>query len=432
MRSHCDCRKSGPILFEKVVSEQAQGSLVFVAKIIILYYCLSPFLYLLRTVFGDSGLTAILLRASQPTLFVITLFFACFQNRFVLNRYSLILVLLGLYGLCIAIFQDNKLVDLLGGLLHFATGLTLLIYFSQLEHLGLDRFIRILSYSTLVSYSLVIGLMYGLPYLLGFHIYLGLACQILIVVFFYHFQKKRFAFCVWAAFLILISGKRGVLVALSLGFVLSLLPFIRQVSMAHLIKALAFIGCVGFLLSYLPLTTDKLLQKYSYHENASMDDYSAGRWNEVLSAYDAWASSPLRVVFGSGFGFNYTYVHQASHLRDQEDYKNVHFSYLNPLIILGLPMALVYYSCLFLLFIKLFQHVNLDLSYLKWSSLTYLIYACFVFNLFDEPIFWMINGILMQYRQGRLRESLGKYQTETSAGPDHDGGIACKNSSLWL
>jgi hypothetical protein len=107
---------------------------------------------------------------------------------------------------------------------------------------------------------------------------------------------------------------------------------------------------------------------------------------------------PRAIVIGSGFGFTYTYVYAQTTIADVQDYKNVHFSYLNPPIIFGLPMSLIYYGCLFLMFLKVFRNTNPRFMFMKWACFTYIIYACFVFNLFDEPIFWMINGLLFNQR----------------------------------
>lgn len=374
-----------------------ETSLIFIAKIIILYYSVSPFLYLIRTLSGDTGISAVLLRVSQPILFFFTFLFCFLQNKFKLNTYSLILLLIGFYGLLIAIFQQNKTMDMLAGVLHFMTGIMVFIYFYNSNELNIDKFMRFLSYSALICYSLVIGFIYCLPWLFGFRIYLGLACQVLIIVFFYNVQKKNYFLSLLSVLLILISGKRGVFVALLLGFLISLLPLIKKLNIVNALQIMAFIAIGTSLVLFTPISNEQLLHKYTFSEKTTVDDYSAGRFNEILSAYESWTSSLENIIIGSGFGFNYTYVHHASKIADTEDYKNIHFSYLNPLIILGVPIALIYYACLFFLFIKLFQ--NVKLAHLKWASITYLIYACFVFNLFDEPIFWMINGLLGSWQK---------------------------------
>lgn len=368
----------------------------FIAKLIVLYYSISPFLYLLRTLSGDSDLTAIILRTSEPLLMLLTLYACFFQNKFKLNAYSFTLILLGLYGLSIAIVQENKLMGALAGYVHFMTGIILFIYFyGSKEGLNIDKFMRILSYSTLTCYSIVIAVMYGLYFLLGIHIYLGLACQILIIALFYNFRARRFLLSFFSLFLIIISGKRGVFVALLAG---STIAFLASMGRLHFTRSIKIFVVVAALISLvivaLPMASEKLLNKYTYNEKATVDDYSAGRWNEVISAYEWWSSNIENVVIGSGFGFTYTYIHSQRKMADTEDYKNVHFSYLNPLIIFGVPVTTAYFLCLFLIFIRIFRNPDHSLNYMRLSSLTYLIYACFVFDLFDEPIFWMINGLL--------------------------------------
>ena len=371
----------------------------FIAKLVVLYYAISPFLYLLRTLSGDVGITSFILRFFEPFLLVSTLFSCFLQNRFKLNAYILTFFLLGFYGVIIAIVQDNRLVDIVAGYSHFMTGILLFIYFySSGKNLNIDRFMMVLSYATLSCCLAVLGFMYCMPYILGFHIYLGLACQVLIMVFFYNLHKRRFFQCILSVLLIILSGKRGVLVALLIGYILSLIFLLHRAKLKNIVKLLfAFVLISSIVVLVLPVTSEQLIKKYTYNEQATVDDYSAGRWNEVTSAYEGWVNNVENVILGSGFGFTYTYIHFLTKLADTEDYKNVHFSYLNPIIIFGVPVATLYYICLGLLFIRLFRRVDPSISYLKWSSLTYLIYACFVFNLFDEPIFWMINGVLFSY-----------------------------------
>ena len=382
--------------------EAIKQSIGFIAKIVILYYSVAPFLYLLRALSGDTGITAIILRTSEPLLLIATFSVCCLQNKFKLNRYSFTLILLGIYGLFIAVFQENKIMDAMAGYSHFMTGIMLFIYFyCSGMRLNIDNFMKILSYVTLTCYSIALAAMYGLPFILGFHIYLGLACQVLIMVFFYNFQKRRVFLCILSVLLIIISGKRGVMVALFAGIIISLFFSLRHLRLKKVAKiSFALILVLSLIVLVLPVTNEQLLNKYTYSEKETVDDYSAGRWNEVISAYEGWSSTIENMIIGSGFGFTYTYIHSLTKIADTEDYKNVHFSYLNPIIILGIPLALIYYICLLLLFIKIFQNVNPSFSYLKWSSLTYLIYACFVFDLFDEPIFWMINGVLFSYSDG--------------------------------
>lgn len=363
---------------------------------IILYYSVSPFLYLLRALYGDADITAIVLRTSQPVLMLLTTTVCIFQGKFKLNAYSFTLLLLGVYGLSMAVFQENKMTDFIAGYLHFMTGIILFIYFYN-SHKGLnvDKFIRILSYAALACYSIVLALLYSLNLLFDAHIYLGLACQVLIIVFFYNFQTRRFFLCFLTLFLIIVSGKRGVFVALFAGIFIAFLTSIAQLEFKRSLKIFFGIAIVALLtLLVLPQTGEKLMDKYIFSENETIDDYSAGRWNEVISAYDGWSANLENMVLGSGFGFTYSYVHFFKNIADTEAYKNVHFSYLNPIIIFGVPVSSIYFMCIFFIFIRVFRNNEVSLNYMRISSITYLIYACFVFDLFDEPIFWMINGYL--------------------------------------
>ncbi len=149
----------------------------------------------------------------------------------------------------------------------------------------------------------------------------------------------------------------------------------------------ASLGIAVFILLTLPYTNEKLFNKYTLNANATMDDYSSGRWNEVISAYQWWTQNSENIILGSGFGFNYTYLQSNKKNQDIDHYKNIHFSYLNPLVIFGVPISIVYGLCLLLLFFKILKRLPPAYLYLKLSCLSFLAYACFVFDLFDEPIF---------------------------------------------
>ena len=403
--------------FERVVYKaiESKGHLNFIAKLIILYYFSTPFLYLFRTLSGDAGFGYFVLRISEPILLFSTLFVLVLQSKPKLNAYSLSFLFIGVYGFLVALLQKNHLIDIVAGYFHFMTGILLFIYFyNASQTVALDKFMRIFSIATMMSCSFVIGFMYCMPYVLGFHIYLGLACQALIMVFFYNFQKHRPVLWISSLLLIIFSGKRGVLVALVIGFIISCVFLLHKVNVKTILKSLmGGLILAAFFIVVLPSTSEQLISKYTYEDRGSVDEYSAGRLNEVISAYNTWAFDIEKVIIGSGFGFTYTYTHSQADQPDVEEYKNVHFSYINPVIIFGVPVSLIYFVALGLLLIRMLSSVAVEYSYLKWSCITYLIYASFVFNLFDEPIFWMINGILLGQSQRLNQRSQQEFPCES-------------------
>lgn len=380
-------------------AQQFKRKIGFIGILIIFYYVISPFLYLLRAIVGDYGVTAVILRTAEPVL-LLTTFGACLVNQRVKwNGYSLTFTLIGLYGLLVACLQGNNPQNVLAGYARYMTGIILFIYYYTLgQQFDRDRFMRVLTYTMLSCYAMVLAFIYAMPMLLGFRIYLGLACQVLIAVFFYNYQKRRIFLALLSLVLILLSGKRGVFVALFFGLTFSVVFLILQRNIKTTLKTSFVIILASIsILVVLPMTNDQLLNKYVFNDNDTMDAYSAGRWNEITSAYENFSNNFETMLIGNGFGFTYTYIHSMAKMADTEDYKNVHFSYLNPVIIFGFPMSLLYFSCLFLLFFRLARIRGVALNEIKWSSMTYLIYACFVFNLFNEPIFWMMNGFLFSY-----------------------------------
>ena len=111
--------------------------------------------------------------------------------------------------------QGNIASNIASGFLHYLAGLLIFIYYYHNPIMDkADQFFKLLSICVLSSITIVVILIYVAPYFFGTSIYIGLATQILIVVFAYSVHKKNFLIAILTFTLILASGKRGVIVAL--------------------------------------------------------------------------------------------------------------------------------------------------------------------------------------------------------------------------
>jgi hypothetical protein len=376
---------------------KTDGRLPLPLIFIIFFYASSPFLYLIRAILGDEGLVSVVLRSLQPLLILIFLGAIIKLNKPRIPWYWVILLFLGMYAAVVGLVSDNSPFDVLSGLSHFLTGILILTYiYLKRPFKYIDNFMQKLTIFSISSISIVIVIMYALPNFIGVNIYLGLACQVLLVIFFYNFQRKNLIYCILSLCLIIASGKRGVLVALVVGMIISFFPFFIRYHIKTTSKmfVIAFVSG-AFLISLNPSLLEKVGEKFVYDESRTVNDYSSGRMVEASSAINYWTSDFTRIVAGAGFGFTYTYINKAPGALDVEGYKNVHFSYLNPLIIFGVAGASIYFSILLFILFKVIINKDSSLSYLKWSCISYFVYACFVFNLFNEPIFWMSLGFML-------------------------------------
>ncbi|NGN98467.1 hypothetical protein G5S52_12655 [Grimontia sp. S25] len=305
---------------------------------------------------------------------------------------------ISIYGSALGLLNDNSIYDIVAGAMHFLLGPLVYYYFrtSELEHVS-EYFFERLCYITLLSYSIVILAMYVLPKLLGINIYLGLASQVLIFSFFYYLAKNKLLLSAMTLGVIFLSGKRGVFVALIFSSCVFLFPHFIRYYYKTLLKFLAIsITAIIVTISISPELVDKAVDKFSIGSDFSLETYSSGRVEELSSAVGAWTSNDGNIVLGTGFGFRYTFLYSDPNIPDVNNYKNVHFSYINPIISFGVILGPLYLLVVLLMFFSCLQNKNENFRFLKWCAVSFLIYSAFVFNLYNEILLWMILGMIMK------------------------------------
>lgn len=372
---------------------------------IIVFYAVSPFMYLVRVLLGDSFLSFVLLRTMQPLLILVVLF-GLLVRRLKYDLPAVILFSVYVYGVVVGAVSGNNVGDLLPASSHFLLGFVLYLYFYNVGYCRdrFEYFSRCLLFFSVLSVTVVILLMYMADAVFGVSIYLGLACQVLLFLFFYGMYRRSVLIMLACVALIFLSGKRGVLVALVLTFSVSFIPLLLTSSRKLLLRLLLVGFCSLFVLAaYDTSYLDKAVAKMDYSGGRSVNDYSSGRYNEVLSVLTFWSERDYRKVFGAGFGYTYTYHHDSPELPNVTGYKNVHFSYLNPLILFGIPIGGLYIVCFFAMIIGAafnFSKGGRLLSVHRMTLVAFVIYACFAFVLFTEPFFWMLLGLAGSLKRG--------------------------------
>lgn len=375
-------------------------------RVVIVFYSIVPFMYLLRGFLGDSGFVAVVLRIYQP---VVIIFFGVFAIRAIFSSARAPLAFYGMlvylvYGLLIGFLNENKPYDIFSGGFYYVSGLLVYFYFLNSRGTHYEVFFERLTVPVLISYTVAIALMYILPTLSGVNIYLGMASHILLLIYFRSFERKNVLRVGLVLALIILSGKRGVLLALIAVSMIYFYQIYCRNNIKFSIKLGLLLVSIGFVtVMALPESFNRLAAKFTVQQFVDTNRLSSGRLDEFDSAVSFWTMDRERFFIGSGFGFTYDYVSSNDVQEDVSDYKNVHFSYINPLISFGLILGLVYYLLFFTLFSKAYFSRRVP-NYLKYALASYLIYACFVFNIFNEIILWAILGIM--YRSNRVRESV--------------------------
>lgn len=367
--------------------------------LILVFYSVSPYLYILRVVLPDSPITWVALRLLQPLTIIALLFSLLFMRNVKLDLYSLMCLPLLVYGILSAIMWQNEPFKIVTGSSHFIFGLLVYIYFRNNKKISgpiFEKFLFVLSIISLASLTAVISVMVSSELIFGISIYLGLACQILIIAFYIFVYQNRYFLAILTVGVIVLSGKRGVLVALLLSMMAYSIPNL----VIHRLREVLIVTCFGAIVLitagiYNSEYLENIGEKFSFEETKSVNDFSSGRLNEALSAIDFFTDDKIRIFTGAGFGFTYIYRQENQQLADVEDYGNVHFSPLNPLIIFGSIISIIYFVILFLLIGKTLLSSNNGLRWpLKSALVGSLIYTAFVFNLFNEPFLWALLGFL--------------------------------------
>lgn len=382
-----------------MVSSRASGiKLRYIPILIIFYYAVSPFLYLLRELGGENVWVYLILRLPEPILLIATVFALLMSNKWRIDTKIFLICLCGVYGMMLGILWGNSILNVISTSSHFLVGIVLYLYFKSINVYPEDflRFLRWLLVFSIFSISIVIVSVYAINIIGNDKIYLGLACQVLIILFFYTIWNRRLLPLVLVLALIVLSGKRGVL--LSILFV-GLFFFWAPVFSGYRKNIVSVVGFLVLMIlasfNYSYSLFGELFNKYDINQIASPASFSSGRLDELISAVDYWKQDNFRYIFGSGFGFTYTYNYLEPSSPSVENYKNVHFSLLNPLISFGIPIGSIYILSLLTIFLRAYLSLRRTEYWfmLSLSIPAYFMYSFFVFNIYNEPILWMLIGL---------------------------------------
>lgn len=367
---------------------------------IIIFYGITPFIYFLRPLEEISVIAKISLRILEPLLIMITsaaIYIKILNEKsFKVDWYFSIMILMTFYAFLIGLIMGNEIRYVLSGISHILAGLLTYWFFKHYYHNEqlIKKFINKVIIVSLIANSFAIGFMYLSNKILGTSYYIGLDSSVLLLGLFWALNNKNLLNILLFLGLIFISGKRGVLVSgiLTMGIAFLTSPVYRL----GITMRLFFIGFVS--LMAVPLLGIDLLEIQSVKKIFQFTDfdlnyYSAGRIEEIFSAFIDWAKKPIEILVGSGLGFSFTYVYFDSNMTVPDSH-NVHFSPMNILIIWGFPISIMIY-CLFMYLIYSVMGTLKGINgTIRLTVISLFIYSMFVFNIFNEPLLWALIGIL--------------------------------------
>jgi hypothetical protein len=203
--------------------------------------------------------------------------------------------------------------------------------------------------------------------------------------------------------IILLSGKRALLISSSIIFILYQI-LIKKKGKIILYIFVAFFS-LSFLISYLGLNVEGIsaFEKYKWTYELYMDNkddlnydseilntLTAGRLAEIQGATKVM--SPLDYIIGKGVGFTYTYFSQSLN-EDMTEYANLHFSPLGIITKYGFIFYFVFMFYIFSSLTKFSTNGYLSILFGLYIIAT-LIDMLFAYTIFVDPIIPIALGFL--------------------------------------
>ena len=265
----------------------------------------------------------------------------------------------------------------------------------------------------------------------GLDVYVGSSAEELLIPFVWFLMGQNFYITALTFLLIIVSGKRGPLIA-ALGIYTFFKFFKKNRNSFHtgMIKVL-FIGSIlAFSIGYAFVTYNPtaMLDKGGSIQRAahktessfvrimegdgnyemSLDLATSGRSAEIRSAWGKFTETPLKFIFGSGYGWNIDVrlYDGSSTEKTHLNYHFLHFSPLNIALLYGVIYLLLYYSFVYRIIskswsnlkkmgsIRYFNNKQKIYTFLLFLLIGKLIVSLTVYNIGVDPVLWIIMGIL--------------------------------------
>lgn len=383
-------------------------------KIFFIWNLCLPFLVMVRLC-GSSGVGQFP-KFIMP-LFVFLVFLSMLRTkRLKLDLFSYMILFFAFYGLLryiilIDSFPFRKFISPF-----FTYIMILLTYsffsFSEIDPIYLKNKLYIFCKRLIFVYFLFILFSYFL-YKLGVIHYLGFAINTLMICLAYSLVRRKTHLTLLIFVLMLLTGKRGVIIFAPLIIILFNLMMNKNLLKGIFISSFNIIFSILFIIFFITIIGQSyfqgLLNKWGelsafFSMNAShhsLSVASSGRTNELIAALHFLNENIYRWIFGSGFtvllhvkNINYTLV---------ESY--VHISPVNIILCFGLVGAVLFSLVYFRLLIKmykravfLFRSENDTFAIFLFLSHVGLLFSSFTsYFISSDFTFWVVLGLANYY-----------------------------------
>ena len=380
-----------------------------IIKIIFIFYTLIAPLVLVRQL--GFYFVGHIWKIIHPLVFLLALYL--FLKKKPQDFFAVILIFLPIYSLLITFY--NLSLGLYGGeyfvgysfrplIVHIYTAISALVLYiafsDSLIHIeSHSKLIEKILFTILISYGASLFLVYAI-FLSRGGFYLGFSCKPLLLVISFYLLKKKPATLIFILFLILISGKRGIL--LSVPFMFLIYFFISKHFIVKSVKFFSLFGIfiyvltVYLLLDKLPFLESSINKLQRMTEVSNFNEIaiaSSGRSLElyylsnVLSEANVWWQ-------GLGYGFKYELWNMTNEYSMQNHY--VHFTPFNYIAQYGLVSAVIFYVCIIYyltksIFIARMSN-NFWYTWLVVSAWGYFLAALTSYFQSADPMYWFLIG----------------------------------------
>ncbi|KTC81431.1 hypothetical protein [Legionella brunensis] len=273
------------------------------------------------------------------------------RNGFFVDFFELLLIFIGFWTTCWTIWFKGDWIDIGGNVSRLI--FVFLLYFTTRHY----KLIWTKELIFKLAWSGAVGVMIGLSYLyiLGvfgpYPVYMGLNSEstlLLLALALTRCMKRYRLTIVFVMLLIILSGKRGVLLAAIVMMLCSWIFPIKYSAISSRILQMIFIFCSIVLaclivglngsLSFLPEQLTKKFQVSSEQSTeAKIRKITAGRNLEVTAVVHEWQQDPIKFWIGSGFGAHFTLQNENEEITKS----TVHISPLGLVHIYGFPLAVI-------------------------------------------------------------------------------------------
>lgn len=350
--------------------------------------------------------------APVPILVAAASIYTLMRKSTLVDWYAKFLLCMGAFGFGVGLIRANSLRYLVPDLGRIAFVVTMYLAFSnmRLRVSSITRLIHSFNRIVLFCYSITIAFIYLVSMPRGWDLYLSVQTSPLLFPTAYYYWKKNWRSLLLTILLIALSGKRGVVLS-----TIAMLTFLRlarkyktfskqmrRLMIAGALSIAVFFGGLFIISEYVPpsLVPRAVARwQYSLPFSEKFDPFlgTSGRWPELVSAVKAIRENPLNLWIGGGHGFSYRLTSERWNI---ETHHNVHFSPVGMVATYGLPITILFYLALMRLLGPIYTARPADLHYeTVWATffgcaVGLLVWTCFQITLLQDPLLWMLLGLL--------------------------------------